>query len=177
MQETLLLNSGFTAIGIISWKKAITLLTLNKVEVVESYDKELRSTYLIFKMPAVVRLLNTFKKRSRPLNFSRVNIYIRDKYRCGYCGKKKGLNNLTFDHVIPKSQGGKTSWDNIVTCCSPCNNKKANRTPQQAGMSLLREPAKPNWLPGIVIRVNKESLPDAWIDYLYWTGILEVDSD
>jgi 5-methylcytosine-specific restriction endonuclease McrA len=114
-----------------------------------------------------------FKKRKKKVKFSRVNIYARDKYRCQYCGIKGRMKDFTFDHVIPRSQGGKTTWDNIVTCCPDCNCKKDSRTPKEAGMKLRKHPVQPEWLPAITIRVSQKSLPAAWKDYLYWNVTLD----
>src|SRR5215212_1190473 len=144
--QTLLLNQGFEPIKVISWQRAITLLFLGKVEVLEEYAHGVRSVNLIIKVPAVVRLLRAFRRHARPVKFSRVNIYARDHYRCQYCGKKAAMHELTYDHVIPRSQGGRTEWTNIVTCCYDCNRKKGGRTPEQAGMRLLRAPKRPDYL-------------------------------
>jgi 5-methylcytosine-specific restriction endonuclease McrA len=173
MQSTLLLASSYEPVDVISWQDAVRLLTLGKVEVIEEYEKDLRSTYLVIKMPAVVRLLSVFKRRKKKVKFSRANIYARDKYKCQYCGKKGKMADFTFDHVVPKSRGGKTCWENIVTCCDKCNCKKANRTPSEAKMKLLSEPVQPKWLPAVTIRVSQRSVPDAWRDYLYWNVTLE----
>jgi 5-methylcytosine-specific restriction endonuclease McrA len=170
--QTLLLNQGYEPIKVISWQRAITLLFLGKVEVVEEYTDELRSVNLVIKVPAVVRLLRAFRRQHRPVKFSRVNIYARDGYKCQYCGAKASLVDLTYDHVVPRSQGGATDWTNIVTCCYLCNRKKGGRTPKEAGMRLLAQPVQPNWVPAVTIRVSLRSVPDAWRDYLYWTGEL-----
>lgn len=171
--KTLLLDQGYQPLKLISWQRAITLLTLGKVEIVEEYDQEIRSTSIVLKMPAVARLLNAFKRPKKPVKFSRVSIYARDKYSCQYCGDKKPMSELTYDHVIPRAQGGKTTWDNITTACYDCNTKKANRTPAQAGMKLRNEPYQPTWIPAVTIRLSQKDLPQAWMDYLYWHSELE----
>ena len=173
--RTLLLSQGYEPIKIISWQRAMTLLTLDKVDVIEEYDAEIRATSLIVKVPAVVRLRKAFRRYAKPVKFSRVNIYARDGYRCQYCGTKCSISELTYDHVVPRSRGGKTSWDNIVSCCYACNAKKANRTPAEAKMVLRSMPARPAWVPSVEIRVSTKSIPDAWRDYVYWTG--EVDHE
>lgn len=175
MQSTLLLAATYEPIDVISWQDAIRLMTLGKVEVVEEYDKELHSTYLVIKMPAVVRLLDVFKRNKKKVKFSRVNIYARDKYRCQYCGKKGKMKDFTFDHVVPKARGGKTNWENIVTCCIPCNRDKGDKSLKEAGMRLIRKPKQPEWIPAVTIRISKKSVPDAWRDYLYWNVALEED--
>lgn len=173
MERTLLLTAAYEPIDIIPWQDAIRLLFLNKAEVVEEYEKELRSVYLVIKMPAVVRLLNMFKKRKKKVKFSRVNIYARDKFLCQYCGVGGQMKDFTFDHVIPRAQGGKTVWENIVTCCKTCNGKKDNRTPKQAGMKLNRKPIRPEWLPAVKIKINQQHMPEAWKEYIFWSGIIE----
>ena len=171
--QTLLLSAGYEPIKVVSWQRAITLLTLGKIEVLEEYDREVRSPTIVFKMPAVVRLLRMFKRNKRVLKFSRINIYARDKYRCQYCSQKLPISELTYDHVIPRSKGGKTAWDNIVAACAACNRRKGNRTPEQAHMRLLTRPTRPKWVPVMMVRVNRDTAPNAWRDYLYWTGELQ----
>ena len=173
--QTLMLSQGYEPIKAISWQRAITLLTLGKVEVIEEYDQDVRSTFLVIKMPAVVRLLNAFRRRKKPVKFSRVNIYARDKYKCQYCGTKVTMESGTYDHVTPRSQGGMTVWKNIVTCCSSCNLKKGGRTPRQASMRLRTTPTQPTWVPVMSLRISKRSAPDAWRDYMYWTSSLMSD--
>ena len=173
--RTLLLTQGYEPIQIISWQRAITLVALDKVEVVEQYDAEVRAVSLVVKVPAVVRLLRAFRRHAKPVKFSRVNIYARDGYRCQYCGIRCAIDELTYDHVIPRAQGGRTTWDNIVSACYACNAAKANRTPAQAGMTLRALPTRPTWMPSVQIRVSAKSVPDAWRDYVYWTG--EIDNE
>src|SRR5688572_1731003 len=173
--RTLLLTQGYEPIKVISWRRAITLLSLGKVEVVEEYADDVRSVSVVIKVPAVVRLLRAFRRHARPVKFSRVNIYARDNYRCQYCGKRASIGELTYDHVTPRSRGGMTEWTNIVTCCYLCNRQKGGRTPREAGMHLLAQPTQPNWVPAVAIRISLRSIPDAWTDYLYWTGELDHD--
>ena len=100
MERVLLLNATYEPLRVISWKRAITLLTLDKVEVLETYDHEVRSVTLAIRLPAVVRLLNLVRFRKHTIRFSRENIYIRDRYKCQYCGGRKDACDLTYDHVI-----------------------------------------------------------------------------
>lgn len=168
--RTLLLAHTYEPIKVISWQRAFTLLTLGKVEVIEEYDADVRTVSFVFKIPAVVRLIRAFRRYKKPVKFSRVNIYARDEYRCQYCGHKAPMKELTYDHVVPRAQGGKTTWKNIVTACITCNFAKRDRTPKQAGMKLRVQPVQPRWLPAVVIRISTRSVPDAWRDYLYWTS-------
>lgn len=173
--QTLVLSQGFEPVKIVSWQRAITLLFLGKVEVIEEYDRNIKTTSFVIKIPAVVRLLGAFRRHKKPVKFSRINIYGRDKFTCQYCGVKKKIAELTYDHIVPRSRGGKTTWLNIATCCQDCNRKKADRTPDQAGMRLLKTPVQPSATPVLVVAVSRESVPDAWRDYMYWTS--ELDSD
>jgi 5-methylcytosine-specific restriction endonuclease McrA len=168
--HTLVLTQSYEPLKVVSWQRAITLLTLGKVEVVEEYDHEIRSTHLVFKCPAVIRLLGAFKRHKKPVKFSRVNIFARDHYKCQYCGTKGRLADLTYDHVTPKSQGGKTVWNNIVTSCYDCNARKRDRTPEQAGMKLLSRPVQPRWVPAMTLRISQDHTPSAWATWLYWTS-------
>ena len=173
--RTLVLSQGFEPVKIVSWQRAITLLFLGKVEVIEEYDRDIKTTSLVVKVPAVIRLLGAFRRHKKPVKFSRINIYGRDRYTCQYCGLKKKIGELTYDHIVPRSHGGKTTWLNIATCCQNCNRKKANRTPEQAGMRLLKTPVQPTATPVLVVTVSRESVPDAWRDYMYWTSELDED--
>ena len=173
--RTLVLSQGYEPVKIVSWQRAITMLFLGKAEVIEEYDRDIKATSIVIKIPAVVRLLNAFRRHKKPVKFSRINIYGRDKYTCQYCGVKHSIGELTYDHVVPRAQGGKTTWTNIATCCEICNRRKANRTPDQAGMRLLKTPVQPTSAPALVVVVSRESVPDAWRDYMYWTSELDED--
>jgi 5-methylcytosine-specific restriction endonuclease McrA len=168
MEQVLLLNITYEPLKVINWKKAITLFMLGKVEVLEEYSREIHSVSFAIKLPAVVRLLRLVKRPSSPVKFSRQNIYARDKYRCQYCGRKFPSEELNYDHIIPKSRGGKTEWTNIVTCCIQCNRKKGGRTPKEAHMKLIRKPSRPTWLPALKITIGYRHVPQSWRDYLYW---------
>ncbi len=170
--RTLLLDAGYTPIKTISWQRAVTLITLGKCEIVEQYDGFVRSSSLVIKIPAVVRLLRVFKRFRKSVKFSRTNIFARDGFKCQYCGDKFTMSELTFDHVTPRSQGGRTNWQNVVSCCGDCNGDKANRTPEQAGMRLLSKPIEPTWVPAVEIRISSYSTPDEWRSYLYWSSEL-----
>jgi len=178
MERTLLLNATFEPLKIISWQRAITLLTQGKVEVIDFYDRDIRGISITFKLPSILRLLKLVKVRraSREVRFSRANIYQRDKYTCQYCGIKYPAEDLTFDHVVPQVQGGQATWENIVTACLSCNNRKGGRTPQQAGMRLIRPPLKPGWMPVVTMTFGIKNAPLSWRDYLYWNIELSKES-
>ena len=176
--KTLLLNSTFEPLRVISWQRAIILWFEGKVEVVEEYeDFNLTSVSFSVKCPAVVRLLQYVTGRGNKVKFSRVNVFSRDKYTCQYCGVVPNTTDLTYDHVVPRAQGGKTTWENIVSCCIACNNRKSDRTPQQANMLLRKKPIKPNWTPQRRLVIMFPSTPAQWRDYLYWNLELENDNE
>lgn len=175
---TLLLNADYQPMKILSWQRAVHMWFSEKVEIVESYDDfDLRSMTITIKCPAVVRLLQYVSRKDRKVKFSRVNVFGRDDFRCQYCYKQPGTPNLTYDHVTPRAQGGKTTWENIVTACLTCNSKKGNRTPEKAGMPLRRQPLRPKQRPFQQFRVNVPKTPDAWRNYLYWHQELENDEE
>ncbi len=178
MEHTLVLNASYEPINIIPWKRALTMLFQGKVEVLAEYDKEIRSISFTIKLPSVLRLLKyvRMRKRFQHVKFSRANIYARDLHTCQYCGTQCSTEDLTFDHVIPVVKGGSKTWDNIVTCCLDCNHKKGGRTPEEAGMRLIRRPKEPDWVPSMLhITFGFRSAPESWRDYFYWNVELEGD--
>lgn len=173
--RTLVLDQGYAPHRIVSWQRAVTMLFQNKVEIVDEYDEDIRSVTITIKMPAVVRLLRKVARR-RSIKFSRVNVATRDDFRCQYCGVKQPLKKLTYDHVVPRAQGGKTRWENIVMACYGCNEKKGGRTPEQAAMRLRKQPVKPASLPVVAFQVDlRASIPDQWMSFLYWHGKLDEE--
>jgi len=167
--QTLLLNRGYEPIRLVRWRDAVTAWILEKVEVVACYDIPLRSKYIDAKMPAVIRLTCNNHKFLQKVPMDRWHIYARDQWRCQYCGKRFKEKLLTYDHVVPRSRGGKTTWGNIVTACEPCNQKKNNRTPKEAGMPLLHKPARPNWMPTLLVEaINKNQVPEQWRFWIEW---------
>lgn len=147
MSFTLLLNSWMLPQRILPWQEAITLWYLGKVDVLEAYRESVASPSISVPMPAVVRLRRHVVGVRKGVKFSRANVFARDGFACQYCGLRKARSELSFDHVVPRVAGGRTSWENIATACRPCNHKKRNRTPDQAGMKLLRKPVRPTVLP------------------------------
>src|SRR5215471_364734 len=153
--RTLLLNSWMAPHKIISWERAVVLVVLGKVDVLEEYDVEIRSRSFALRTPAVVRLKKGGTTIKQVVRFSRINVNTRDGFRCQYCGEKKSMRDLNYDHVVPRVKGGQTVWENIVTSCYACNDRKGSRTPEEAGMRLRRRPFKPSSLPvAPVLRVD-----------------------
>lgn len=165
-KKTLLLSQGYQLIKRIDPKKAICMYFLDKVDIVEEYPDFISSPSVKVHLPAVVRLKHYTKTEPLKVRFSRKNIYARDKKVCQYCGENFKPEFLTLDHVIPKSFGGQTSWTNIVSCCKPCNTKKADRTPQQAKMRLLSMPKYPNVKMVYAETLNGE-IPEEWKNWLF----------
>jgi 5-methylcytosine-specific restriction endonuclease McrA len=164
--RTLLLNSSYEPLKVISWQRAVSMLWLGKVELVRSYDTVLRAVTWSVQMPAVVRLTSFVRRHRVRIAFSRRNVFLRDEHRCQYCGSHFPPAELTCDHVVPRSLGGRTSWENVVTACGPCNRRKGNRTPEQAKMLLSRAPDRPRTLPGMISRIDEHSAPEPWRDFL-----------
>jgi 5-methylcytosine-specific restriction endonuclease McrA len=165
-KRTLLLNHFYFPQKIVSWQDAIALVYLHKVDVLVQYDEEIRSPSTSIRCPAVARLRGKVAKRQRAVKFSRLNVYLRDGFACSYCGEKLPLHKLTYDHVVPRARGGRTSWDNIVTACRACNSKKANRTPAEAGLALRQSPHRPQSLPLALPLIDLSTAPVEWREFL-----------
>lgn len=162
-RNTLLLNQGYQPIAVVPWQRAFCMHVRGKVEIVEVHDWQARSSTASHQVPSVVRLKGVVRyHKPKGVRFSRINVYIRDEYTCQYCNKKEKHGDLTLDHVIPRAQGGRTSWTNIVSCCVPCNRRKGNRTPEEAGMPLARSPTRPKYLRRRFFGHAIERLPHQW---------------
>jgi 5-methylcytosine-specific restriction endonuclease McrA len=154
-----------------SWQDAIKAVCLERVNIVAHYDKAVRSPRSEFRLPSVVSL-KTFVKPSRHPAFTRFNVFLRDRFSCQYCGARE---DLTFDHVIPRSRGGQTTWDNVITACSCCNLRKGSATPAEINMHPRHRPFAPTVQD---LHRNGRLFPpnylhDSWMDYLYWDTELE----
>lgn len=168
----LFLDSDWRPLRVATWQKAIANIFLGKVEVVEySRDHTIQGVERAHPMPSVVRVVRSFRRERIRVKFSRINIYLRDAFTCQYCGARRPTEDLNFDHVIPRSHGGKTCWENIVTCCIDCNSTKANRSPSEAGLRLLSKPRKPRYLPVASVDIGRGSIPEEWKPY--WSSVLE----
>lgn len=168
MGHALVLNASFEPLHIVSWQRALQLLFQGKVEVVEEGDLEIRTVRFSMKVPAVLRLLSyvPLTQRKQVIRFSRANVFTRDENRCQYCGRQFQRSQLTLDHVVPVVQGGGKSWENIVTACKPCNQRKGGRTPQESSMKLIQKPRRPLWLPSTTLRLGVAITPERWKIYL-----------
>jgi 5-methylcytosine-specific restriction endonuclease McrA len=195
--DTLVLNSAYMPIDRISWTDAIGDLLTGRAEVLDTYEDKtvssgsceldvpwtfeaLRTEEIgVWKVPSIIRFLSKAVFFRRNVKFNRHNVWLRDKGRCQYCNVRMGMDEFTYDHVVPFSKGGKTNWLNIVVACVPCNHKKANRTPAGARMRLRRDPFRPMHLPGQVspALMWRDGMPPSWKSFLasvsYWHGKLE----
>ena len=154
-----------------SWQDAVKAVFLDRVNTVSEYDTVVHSPSFEFKLPSVVSL-KTYIKPARHPAFTRFNVFLRDRFECQYCGSR---DDLTFDHLIPRSRGGRTTWDNVVTACSPCNLKKGGEMPSKSGMWPANAPLRPTVHD---LHRNGRMFPpnylhDSWQDYLYWDTELE----
>ena len=175
MESTLLLNASYEPLKVVDWRKAITLWCQGKVEVISVYPREVRSVSLTVKLPSVIRLLRyiAIKRHFNQAPFSRANIYARDHHRCQYCGRTFPPDELTFDHVVPVRYGGRKEWENIVTSCVHCNRRKGGRTPEEAGMAIIRSPSRPPRAATVRIAIGARPAPEGWRDYLSWNMALD----
>lgn len=148
MGKVLLLNKQCEPLNVMSWRRAFVLLIKGKAEYIEALNNiEDHIKIGEYYIPKTIKLTYEMAIPKLELPFSRENIFIRDNYTCQYCGEELPYHELTLDHVYPKSRGGNTSWENIVTCCKSCNQKKADRTPEEANMILINPPFVPDfWL-------------------------------
>jgi 5-methylcytosine-specific restriction endonuclease McrA len=158
MDRVLVLNSDYTPLNVTTIRRGFILVIKGKAEVLREDTQKIVTTVGEFIRPLVIRLLNYVRFSSSPLKLNRKRLYRRDDGQCVYCGNKKGL---TIDHVLPKSRGGKNTWTNLVTCCSPCNIKKGNRTPEEAGMKLRKKPYEPS----IFSFVLSSDVEELWEDF------------
>jgi 5-methylcytosine-specific restriction endonuclease McrA len=163
LQQVLVLNASYEPLNVCSVRRAHVLVWKGKAEVLESLPKGLRSATDTYVWPHVIRLVQYVRvPRAIQRKISRRALFARDGWRCVYCGTASG--RLTLDHVIPRSKGGGSGWENIVACCAPCNRRKGDRLPRQADMVPRRAPRAPGAT--IFIRVAAPVIPQAWERYL-----------
>jgi 5-methylcytosine-specific restriction endonuclease McrA len=155
---------------VVDWRKGLILWFQDKVEILEYHNVYVHSQFMQFRLPAVLKLKKFVKKSVyHRIRFCRENIYLRDDHTCQYCGQHFDKRDLTLDHVLPASKGGPKTWSNVVTSCRPCNQRKGNRTPQQARMPLLKPPVEPLWLPPKELLLTQPG-PEVWAEYMVFLG-------
>ena len=154
------------------WQEAIKAVFLDRVTILAEYDDVVRSQRQVIRIPSVV-VLKDYVRPQKRVAFTRFNLFLRDEFCCQYCGSK---GDLTFDHVLPRSRGGVTSWENVVAACSPCNLRKGNKSLRASGLSLHRPPRAPTpeEMRNAGRRFPTNHLHESWADYLYWDAELEA---
>lgn len=183
MSRTLVLNRSYRAVAVADWRRAVTLVYMGLAEALDEqlvpYDFQawvaassnwvevpagfVSSPNMRFAVPEVIRLVRYDRIPHREVAFTRHNVFARDRWRCSYCGKRKGSEELDLDHVVPRSRDGAHEWTNVVTSCRPCNLKKADRLPDEAGMPLKNRPERPRWtLMGSLVPHPRARIPDSW---------------
>ena len=175
----LVLNADFRPLSYFplslwSWQDVVKAVFLDRVNIISEYDTVVRSPTFEMRLPSVISLKEYIATARRPA-FTRFNVFLRDRFTCQYCGDARPSHDLTFDHVTPRSRGGRTTWGNVVTACSHCNLLKGNRLPAESGMHPLRPPGQPSTL---LLQENGRAFPPnflhhSWRDFLYWDTELD----
>jgi len=163
--RTLLLSANYFPIRVIHWDRAVKMRFEGTADVVAEYAEEIRSPSVTWKIPAVIRERRVMKVR-HAIRFSRANIYLRDRYCCQYCGERFSPRELSYDHVVPRASGGKTTWENIVTACRGCNTLKGSRECDACGMFPINKPVRPRYLPAIGPVIDRDKAPVEWLAFL-----------
>jgi 5-methylcytosine-specific restriction endonuclease McrA len=167
MTQVLVLNATYEPLNVVSLRRAVLLLLKEKAEIVEAAEAWLHSEQIALPIPLVIRLVYYVRiPRRFSLPLSRRTVLARDHYTCQYCGERLPKAKLTIDHVTPRSRGGETRWENIVTACGPCNRRKGDRTPDEARMPIQRQPRRPRYL--ALTLIEGSGAPDAWNKYMYF---------
>jgi len=175
----LVLNADFRPLNYFplslwSWQNSIKAVFLNRVNVVSEYNNAIHSPTVEMKLPSVISLKEYVNVSTNPA-FTRFNVFLRDRFSCQYCGQHFPTHELTFDHVLPRSLGGRTEWTNVVTACGNCNLRKANKSIGDSGMQMLKKPVQPNnnYLQRAGRKFPPNYLHKSWRDFLYWDSELE----
>ena len=176
----LVLNADFRPLSYFplslwSWQETVKAVCLDRVNIISLYDRVVRSPSFEMRLPSVISLKEYIPTARRPA-FTRFNVFLRDRFTCQYCGEDYPSQELTFDHVVPRSRGGRTTWQNVVTACSSCNLLKGSRLPRESGMYPRHLPAQPSTN---LLQENGRAFPPnflhhSWRDFLYWDSELEA---
>jgi 5-methylcytosine-specific restriction endonuclease McrA len=161
----LVLSQAYLPVNIVSWQKGISYIIQGRVEVIKEYNKAIRSASRSWNVPAVVRFLNRTPYVRKIIKMNRHNIFARDSWNCQYCNESFKASDLTLDHLIPISRGGKSSWKNLVTCCGPCNTKKGSHLLIEIGMRINKLPKKPKWTPMFALKMSNK-IPSLWKEFI-----------
>jgi len=178
----LVLNADFRPLSYFplslwNWQDAVKAVFLERVNIISEYEHTIRSPSFEMKLPSVIALKEYVPQSRRPA-FTRFNVFLRDRFSCQYCSGRLPTPDLTFDHVVPRSRGGRTSWENVVTACAACNLRKGNRLPNGAQMHPLNRPRVPTTFE---LQEHGRAFPpnylhESWRDFLYWDSELDQDN-
>lgn len=176
----LVLNADFRPLSYFplslwNWQDSLKAVFLDRVNVLDEYDRTVHSPSFELRLPSVIALKQFIPSSRRPA-FTRFNVFLRDRFACQYCSERFPTSELTFDHVIPRSRGGRTNWENVVTACTGCNLAKGNRMPDVCGMAPRQTPRQPTTYE---LQRNGRAFPpnylhESWRDYLYWDAELDA---
>ena len=162
-RKTLLLSANYMPVQVLHWQEAVKLRYEGNADVLVEYDDEIRGASVTWKWPAVMRLKRDKRRnKSRQVRFSRSGVYIRDGFRCQYCGQRFRYDELTLDHVVPRCKGGQTTFANCVSACKKCNGDKGDKSCDQWGKWPLKKPVVPSFLPEPGPRITSETMPPEW---------------
>ena len=175
----LVLNADFRPLSYFplslwTWQDTVKAVFMDRVNVVSEYERQVHSPSFAMHLPSVIALKEYVPLQRKP-TFTRFNVFLRDSFTCQYCGNGFRVEDLTFDHVIPRTRGGRTTWENVVTACAPCNLWKGHRLLKKAGMFPLRKPVRPS---NRVLQERGRAFPpnflhESWRDFLYWDAELD----
>jgi 5-methylcytosine-specific restriction endonuclease McrA len=167
LEQTLVIDRDFQPIMIINWQKAFCLIFTGKAEVIKESDSRLiHSSYKVFKFPTVIQIFTRVNYSVR-VTLNRWSIFARDNFSCAYCGVVQTKKELSLDHIHPVSKGGKSSWENLITACQKCNQKKSDKTAEEAGLKMRLKPYRPVWSPSFMMSVYQiKTINDDWKDFL-----------
>jgi len=175
----LVLNADFRPLSyfplsIWPWQDAVKAVFLDRVNIISEYERTVRSPSMSMKLPSVIALKSYIPMARRPA-FTRFNVFLRDRFTCQYCGQARNATMLTFDHLIPRSRGGYTTWENVITACTTCNLAKGDRLCDECGMHPRRYPRQPTnkELQEHGRRFPPNFLHESWRDFLYWDSELD----
>ena len=173
---TLVLNADYRPLSyyplsLWKWQESVKAVFLDRVTILAEYEKAIHSPSMAIKIPSVI-VLRDYIKPAKQVAFTRFNLFLRDEFTCQYCGTR---GEMTFDHVLPRSKGGRTTWENVVASCGPCNLRKSNKQLKQTALHLKKRPRKPTV--GELMNAGRKFPPnylhESWRDYLYWDAELE----
>ena len=175
----LVLNADFRPLSYFplslwSWQDAVKAAFMGRVNIVSHYDRAVRSPSIEIKLPSVISL-KEYVPAARKVPFTRFNVFLRDRFTCQYCGEKFVTHKLTFDHIVPRSRGGRATWENVVTACESCNLLKGSQAPEQCGMHPMNPARRPTTfqLQDAGRAYPPNFLHESWRDFLYWDTELE----